>query len=198
MQSREVAGLAERACVVEIILLCIYGASLLTALGGLLWACKTDFMTMTIPNGLCVAIALAFFPAWGAASALGLDIFEGFSRHLLAVAIMLLITFVMFSVRIWGAGDSKLASAIALWIGVKGLSVFLLVMALSGLMLVIISVFLRFFPASRIPAPDAGSWPQRLKAGQKVLPYGIAIAAGGWAAFADLGYFSFFQIIGTD
>lgn len=176
--------------------LIFYIASLFIAVAAMLAACISDFRTMTIPNRWSVVIALAFFPAFGAASLLGLDVFEGFFRHLIAVGIMFVITFVMFFAGVWGAGDSKLASALSLWLGLKGLAVFLLVMALSGLVVVVAGEIMRRWPGARLAASPEGSWPQRLKAGQAVLPYGIAIAAGGAAAFADLGYFNFFQIMG--
>lgn len=171
----------------DIIGLGLYGAGLLGALAGLLWACKTDFMTMTIPNRVTLVIGAAFVPAYLGAHLAGLPVFQGPVAHLAALVLMLGLTFVMFMLRVWGAGDSKLASAVALWIGLQGFMMFMLSMAIAGLVLIAVVYGIRKLPLhDRFPV---GSWPARLYAGEKNLPYGIAIVAGAVAAMTVQGCF---------
>lgn len=172
---------------IDIIGLGLYGAGLLGAVAGLAWACKTDFMTMTIPNRVTLVIAGAFVPAYLGAHLTGLPVFQGPLVHLAALGLMLGLTFVMFMLRVWGAGDSKLASAVALWIGLKGFMVFMLGMAIAGLVLIAVVYGIRALPLhGRFPA---GSWPARLYDGEKNLPYGIAIVAGAMIAMTAQGCF---------
>lgn len=133
-------------------------------------------------------LAVLFIPAFLSGAG---DGFLSWKVHLAAAGFMLVATFFMFVLKAWGAGDSKLATAIALWIGLKGLATFLTVMALSGLGLVAISFAIRFRPWKLGIFPEH-SWIARLQAGEKNLPYGIAIALGGLAAFAERGYFNAF------
>lgn len=167
----------------------MYGVAVMVALGALLAACVTDFRMMTIPNILPVLIAVSFVVAYGASLAMpGQGVFAAPWVHLIAFAVMLGVTFLMFAFGLWGAGDSKLAAAIALWIGIKGIIPFLLVMALAGLGLIALNLV---FTKTRFAVPGCGpqSWPEKARRGERVLPYGIAIVAGAVAAFAALGYF---------
>ncbi len=163
----------------------IYTCSVLAALGCLLWACKTDLFSMTIPNRIPLLLVGLFIPAYLSGAGEG---FLHWKAHLAAVAMMFAVTFIMFALKVWGAGDSKLATAIALWIGLKGLATFLTVMALSGLGLVAFSFVIRKIKFKPGLFPEQ-SWMARLQAGEKSLPYGIAIVVGGLAAFIDRGYF---------
>jgi prepilin peptidase CpaA len=165
----------------------IYACSVLGALGCLLWACKTDLLSMTIPNRIPLLLAALFIPAYFCGASEG---FLHWKAHLAAVGLMFVVTFIMFALKIWGAGDSKLATALSLWIGLKGLVTFLSVMALSGLGLVAISLVIRKIKFKPGIFPEQ-SWIRRLQAGEKNLPYGIAIVAGGVAAFIERGYFDF-------
>ena len=166
----------------------LYCAGVLVALGALLAACVTDFRTMTIPNILPLLIAGSFVVAYAASFGVAGDTpFAPPLVHLAAFAVMLLVTFLMFAFNLWGAGDSKLAAAIALWIGIKGIVPFLLVMSLAGLGLIALNLV---FTRTKFPVPGCGpqSWPEKARRGERVLPYGIAIVAGAVAAFAALGY----------
>lgn len=165
----------------------VYCLSLLVVLGVMIAAGISDFRTMTIPNRYPVAIIAAFCIAFASLRAMGMQgPFEPLAAHGLALGIVALVTFVMFAFRVWGGGDSKLASAIALWAGLKGMVPFFMVMAFTGLALVVLGKMLSYFRA--FAADPAGIWPCRLKAGLRVLPYGIAIASGGGAAFVRQGY----------
>ncbi len=168
----------------------LYCAAILVAMGALLAACVTDFRTMTIPNSLSAILACAFFAAYAASYGMGPEStpFAAPWVHGLAFMMMLFVTFMMFAFGIWGAGDSKLAAAIALWIGIKGILPFLIVMSIAGLGLILLNFV---FTRTRFAIPGCGpqSWPEKARRGERVLPYGIAIVFGALITFATLGYF---------
>lgn len=168
----------------------LYGIAMFVAVGALLAACITDFRTMTIPNSLSLILAGAFFVAYGASFAMGPDStpFAAPWVHILAFIVMLFLTFLMFAFGVWGAGDSKLAAAIALWIGFKGILPFFVMMSLAGLGLILLNLV---FTRTRFAIPGCGpqSWPEKARRGERVLPYGIAIVMGTLITFAVLGYF---------
>jgi len=171
----------------------LYGLAILAALIILLRACISDFRTMTIPNILPLGLAIAFVLAYGASLGMahsgGEAMFEPLRSHALAFAILFAVTFVMFALRVWGAGDSKLAAAVGLWVGIKGIMPFLMVMSLAGVGLVLVSWIIR---RSQFGLTQFGpeSWPMRVRDGAGIIPYGIAIAAGAAAAFFARGYFN--------
>lgn len=171
----------------------VYGFAVLTALAVLLRACISDFRTMTIPNTLPLALAAAFVIAYcaslGMSYAGGVGVFAPVKVHALAFIALFAVTFLMFVLRIWGAGDSKLATAVGLWLGIKGIMPFLLVMSVVGVVLVLVSWAIRR-TAFSVAALGPESWLVRSRDGQGVIPYGIAIAAGAVAAFFELGYFN--------
>ena len=92
-----------------------------------LWAVACDVAAYRIPNRICAAIAL-LYPAFVIAAWPAVDPWWG-----LAVgAIALVIGFVCFAARIFGAGDAKLIAAIALWAGPDHAVQFALVTAIVG------------------------------------------------------------------
>lgn len=182
----------------SVVLSILYFCGTLVAAAACLAACSSDFRTMTIPNRIPVAIGVAFAIAY--AASFGMDpAVHGFHTplsHMAAAAIMLGVTFLLFVTGVWGAGDSKLASALGLWLGLGGLPAFLIVTALAGGVLVLIAMVARHLPASWCRADPSGTWPQRLKAGARVVPYGIPIALGGLAAMAERGFFDVLRLAG--
>jgi prepilin peptidase CpaA len=172
----------------------IYDFAVLAALGFLLWACVTDFMTMTIPNQVSIGLIVSFAVAFIVAKMIGLPAFSDWKTHAAALGAMFVLTFIMFLLKVWGAGDSKLASAVALWIGLKGFVTFLLVMSFAGVGLVLGSIILSKARLSYTGFEET-SWPRRLKAGGKTIPYGIAIAFGAIWTFFTLGYLDLYRLI---
>lgn len=137
-------------------------------------SCWLDFRSMRIPNVHSFAIVAAFFAAFALAP-------QGFGpwwSHAGAFALMFSITFWMFSVGMMGGGDTKLASALALWIGLKGLMAYLLAMTVAGGVLGMIALWLR--RQKPIAAPYPGGWIARVQGGESAVPYGIAISFGFW------------------
>lgn len=164
--------------------------SMLVALGFAIASAISDFKSMTIPNIYAAGIVLAFVPAY-AADALtgeGLEFFYAWTSHLAAAGIVFGITFLLFFLKVMGAGDSKMCSALALWTGLSGLAPLLFYMALVGALLGLSTKLLnkkKLFAG----APE-GSWIGRAQAGGAGVPYGIAICIGAIIAFQQLGYFS--------
>lgn len=163
---------------------------LLIALGFAIAAGIADFKTMNIPNTYCLGILLAFIPAYAvdAFTGNGVEFFAGWASHLIAAAGMFALTFLLFSLRMIGAGDSKLISALALWTGVMGLIPLLFYMAISGAFLGIMTKILNKKTLFKNSKPD--SWIAKAQEGHGGVPYGVAIALGAIIAFYQVGYFS--------
>lgn len=177
-----------------IIFVALYDLALIAALGLLVFSCVTDFLTMIIPNWIPVAVLAAFGVAFGVAGLIHLPAFEDWKIHGAALGAMFVLTFIMFMARVWGAGDSKLASAVALWIGLKGFMTFLMVMSFAGVGLVVLYFILRKSKAD-FSALGEQSWPMRVKAGERTIPYGIAIASGAVWTFFHLGYLDLYNLL---
>lgn len=151
----------------------------------------SDFKTMTIPNIYAGGIVLAFIPAFFADMLMapdGMVFFMSWKSHLLAFVVVFLLTFILFSARVIGAGDSKLCTALALWVGVPGLASYLFYMAIVGAVLGIATKLM--LNKNYVKNPKEGSWIAQAQAGHTGIPYGIAILAGAIIAFIQLGYFS--------
>ncbi|QFI68253.1 Type IV prepilin peptidase TadV/CpaA [Sinorhizobium alkalisoli] len=101
--------------------------------------------------------------------------------HMAAAALVFAVCFFLFAANVMGGGDAKLLTASAVWFGLNAsLVTFLLYVALFGGLLTIVVLFLRrqenTILASGIP------FPRVLLTAEKI-PYGVAIALGGFAAF---------------
>lgn len=169
---------------VFIVIFCV-----IVALGFSLASAWSDWGGMVIPNVYPAGILLSFVIAYGAAYFLAPEAgyFDTIKNHALAFAIVFGITFVLFSLNMIGAGDSKMLSAVAVWAGFGGIFPLLFWMSIVGGLLGLIALFLK----KRMPvkAPKEGSWVDRVQKGESAVPYGIAIAAGAVVAFYQIGYF---------
>ncbi|PZP55914.1 MAG: hypothetical protein DI586_05330 [Micavibrio aeruginosavorus] len=158
-------------------------------------AAWTDFKGYRIPNIISVIIAASFVTAFGITFLTGQNeiIFFSWQSHLGSFFLVLIITMAMFAFKALGAGDSKMASAIALWLGWGGLVPFLFYMALTGGVLALVSIILKKYKPFKLPLPGIlrGSWLENAQIGVNKVPYGIAIAVGALIAFVFNGYFSF-------
>lgn len=163
---------------------------MLVAIGFGIASAISDIKSMTIPNIYAGFIALAFLPAF-AADALtgnGMEFFSDWKSHLIVGFAAFVVTFILFSFRLVGAGDSKLCSAFALWVGAAGISFLLFYMAIIGAFLGLATKILNKKKFVNNPAP--GSWIERSQSGNMGVPYGVAICIGAIIAFYQLGYFS--------
>jgi prepilin peptidase CpaA len=144
---------------------------ILATLGGLVFvaaladAAVSDLSRFRIPNRVPLVLLVAFLPA---ALAAGMGV-EQIGWRLLAALVVFAVCLALFALRLWGGGDAKLVPAVALWLGFAALPRFLVVMAVAGGALALVTLLarrLKLTTASRVP-------------------YGVAIAAGGldwWVA----------------
>jgi prepilin peptidase CpaA len=150
-----------------------FGAALVA---GLAWAVRSDVMRRTIPNRLCLALAVA---------GLGYALVGGQpGSPWVAVALaaaVLLGGMVCFAFGWFGGGDVKLAAALTLWAGPAVAMEFLFVAALAGAGLAVATLLLRAFPVPYVStsALVVDPRPERGTPAAEGMPYGLAIAAGG-------------------
>lgn len=149
-------------------------------LGGV--AAFYDVRGMTIPNMISVMVIALF----GLSCLVMPERYASLWGHMSAAAIMFSVTYLLFLKNMIGGGDSKLATAFAFWLGLRGLVPFLFFMALVGGLLAIATLVLR--KRTLLAQVPENSWIGRAQSGEDVLPYGVAICAGAVMAFHDLGY----------
>jgi prepilin peptidase CpaA len=140
-------------------------------------AALSDLLTMTIPNRVSVILVAAFFPI---VLSTGLPL-PAIGAHVAAGTAVFAVCFALFASNVMGGGDAKLLTAVSLWFGLDpSLVEFLLYVGLMGgaVALVILSVrsHADAILAVRLPIPHS------IVAAKKI-PYGIAIAIGGFMAF---------------
>jgi prepilin peptidase CpaA len=175
----------------SVIFLFIIAFCVIVAIGFGFAAAHSDFRAMTIPNIYAGGIMLAFIPAYAVdffGAPEGLLFFSLWSSHLLAAGIVFVITFILFTAKAIGAGDSKLCTAFALWTGLSSLGPYLFYMAIAGLVLGLSTKYIAH--KKPFPAAVAGSWIGNAQEGKLGVPYGIAIAFGAVIALLDMGFFS--------
>jgi prepilin peptidase CpaA len=146
-----------------------------------------DLLTFTIPNRLCVVLALGYLVF---AALLGVSAIDMLLNISCGLAI-LIVAFVMFNLGWIGGGDAKLAAATAAWLGWAAILNYGVAAALFGGLLTLIILGARMTP---LPAVFGRiDWLARLHNAKSGVPYGIALAAAGlmqfphssiWAAIA--------------
>jgi prepilin peptidase CpaA len=138
-----------------------------------LTAAITDFRSYRIPNPVAVAIIL-LFPVFAVTSPADVD----WLAALLIAGGVLAAGIVMFAFRQLGGGDVKLLVGCALWAGPAHAMNFLLVTGLAGGVLAVLMIS----PLGRglaVAADIRGLARFRDFLMADVVPYGVAIAAGG-------------------
>lgn len=147
-----------------------------------LWAAIEDFRGLQIPNFISLGILAAFAIAW----MLDRQLTGGVWWHPFAIAFgVFLMTYVMFVVNIMGAGDSKFATVLSLWLGFKALLIFLFYMSLVGGVLGLVTLYIR----NRKPFKNVSGngWIAQVQGGRNAVPYGIAITIGFFVAALQSG-----------
>lgn len=159
-------------------------------LGMCVLAARSDYRGFKIPNIVPLVIIGAFIVSYGVLFLTGQHgvFFKPIGSHLGAAFVVLMITGAMFALKQLGAGDSKFATAVALWVGLPGLVPFLFYMALSGGVIAGASLALRKWKP--VKKPLKGSWVDMAQKGHGSVPYGIAIAVGAFIGFIFAGFFS--------
>lgn len=135
-------------------------------------AALSDNRHRRIPNWTVLATA-ALFAIW---------VFVGPAvsvvSSLEAAGVILLATSVLYAFNLFGAGDSKLMTAVALFAGLHHLAQFVLVTVLVGGLLAVASLVVH--PARTYAMIRTG-----VDSGRGI-PYGVAIALGGMLTIAEL------------
>ncbi|AHG47674.1 peptidase [Rhizobium leguminosarum bv. trifolii CB782] len=140
-------------------------------------AAFSDLFTMTIPNRVSLILAVSFLVL---APLSGLAI-QTIGMHLAAAAIVFSACFALFALNVMGGGDAKLLSATALWFGLNQSLLFLMTdVAMIGGLITLLILMARAqsdtILAFGLPVPNS------ILIAKKI-PYGIAIAIGGFMAF---------------
>lgn len=162
-------------------LICIFAA-----LGSCVMGAWSDFKGLKIANIYTVVVLVSFGVAFGVLSFANFSVFFSVTSHLISALIVFGVTALMFSFGALGAADSKLGTAVALWVGLKGLPVFLFWMAVSGGILGVSALIIK--KRKPFASTAENSWIDQLQKGQSKVPYGIAIAVGAVVAFVQIGY----------
>lgn len=165
-------------------------ASLVAAfLGILVAAAINDVRSMTIPNGLSIAL-IALYPFYVFLA--GANWLDG----LFAGGIVLAVGIVFFAFNWLGGGDVKLLAATSLWAGTNLLvpALFITVMA-GGLLCLLIwatkggpqTLIHRFYGGRGAASTDVSDETSRTGIATASVPYAVAILAGGvFVTYAQL------------
>lgn len=146
----------------------------------MLVAALRDLAAWSLPNWLTITVALGYF-GWAWASGAG---WEAVGLALAAGLLVLAAGYLLFAINLWGAGDGKLAAAVALWIGLGfnfDLFRFFLVVSLAGGVLAIAALAIHFATGQPQlpPGDEAGREAARRNPLKAKARYGAAIAIGG-------------------
>ena len=144
---------------------------------GMALAASMDLLTMTIPNRLCLALAVGYGVLAVLCGVPQQDIVVNVSCG----AFVLGLTFGLFALGWIGGGDAKLAAATALWLGWGSILNYGLTSALYGGALTLAILLGR---RTNLPSWLAGQgWIARLHNPKSGVPYGIALAAAGMVIY---------------
>ena len=145
-----------------------------------------DLLTFTIPNRLCLTLAVGYLIFAVMLGVPAVDILLNISCGL-AILVM---TFVMFNLGVIGGGDAKLAAATAAWLGWTAILNYGLAAAIFGGILTLV-----LLGARKAPLPAAlgrVDWLARLHNANAGVPYGIALAAAGLMQYPNSSIWSAF------
>ncbi|HEX7873509.1 MAG TPA: prepilin peptidase [Sphingobium sp.] len=127
----------------------------------LIWAAITDLRARIISNGLNAAIALIAPLYWWS---LGLSFWPDMALQLGLCAGVFAVFATLFAMGMMGGGDVKMLAALALWLPAGALMSLLVLMALLGGVLTVVTLVHH-------------KWTRRI--GAVEVPYGVAIALAG-------------------
>lgn len=151
------------------------------------YAAFSDLRAMRLSNTLNMMLAGGFVVAALAVVA-GLELSplvkEPLWMHGLSFVVVMVVSAALFFTGLFGGGDAKMLPATALWVGLTGLPVLLMVMGLAGGVLAVAALVLPKTAFLKNGQFLEGSWLQRLQHGERSVPYGVAIAMGGLASVA--------------
>ena len=140
-------------------------------------AAFNDLFSMTIPNRIPVILLAAFVAAAGAS---GMPLADA-GMHVAAGALVFAVCLALFAANVMGGGDAKLLTACAVWFGFNmSLLEFAVYVSFIGGVLTLLIVILR--SQAQVILAFGFTLPGSLLVAKKI-PYGIAIAIGGFLAF---------------
>lgn len=153
--------------------LTVQATILLAAAGIVTWAAISDLRSNVIPNSANVGL----FVLWTGWVVSGADAVPWYS---LAIgAAVFLLGAVLFHFRQMGGGDVKLLTVLSIWAGPAEVLPFLLQVAFAGGVLTMAWIVNGHFVAPALGRfVDTGA--------KRVVPYGVAIAAGAYLLYARL------------
>ena len=153
----------------------------------LLYVATIDVATRTIPNEICLALALLGIVGQLANPML-------LAQSTIVAAILFLLLLVLYIKTLIGGGDVKLMVAVAIGLPPLGVIQFLAITALAGGILALVHLAMRLLPNPAL-APSGSSLMRRVYAVERwrhlrhaPLPYGVAIVCGGLWAILNRGF----------
>jgi prepilin peptidase CpaA len=149
-----------------------------------IFAASMDLVSMKIPNRISIFMFYAFL-ALAPFADLSLAQFIG---HFQAALLVFIPTFILFALRTLGGGDVKLLTAIALWVGMDQLLVYVFFASLCGGALGIALLLFRTLPLPLFAVRQ--DWVMRLYKPRGDMPYGIALAAAALLVYPETIWFT--------
>jgi len=143
-------------------------------LGLLALAAYFDVREYRIPNRLSLFIG-ALYPVHVMASAQPVDWVGG----LVVAAIALAVLLALYAFRAVGGGDVKLMTVTAMWAGPTAMAEFLVITTLAGGLLALLMISSARFGFA-VGLEGIGRQDAKNTVLKEALPYGVAIAAGGF------------------
>jgi prepilin peptidase CpaA len=142
-------------------------------------AAYSDLRSMIIPNWISLVVFAGFFPAalmFGFTQELWLE-------HLLIGCVAFIVFVSLFFLGVFGGGDAKLMSALAFWIDLKQLILFLLLVSVSGAI-----IGLSKMAVILVRDLKSGTPLTRQRLTKAEIPYGVAIAIGALLTLPETGW----------
>lgn len=159
----------------------------------LAFAAVSDLLSMTIANRVSLILVVSFAII---APLTGMD-WQTYGLHFSAMALVLAVTFALFAIGGMGGGDAKLLAATALWMGFgMPLATYVVLSAAFGGALTIAILAFRNSPLRYMVANNPLL--RNIADTSVGIPYGIALAMGGFAAFpqSPLAVWAFARMAG--
>jgi prepilin peptidase CpaA len=147
-----------------------------------LYAAIYDFLFYKIPNKLVIFILAAYILKAGFTIVMGASI-DILTEPVLTFTIVLSVGFLLFAIKVLGAGDAKLLAVSSLWMSEINSIQFITLVVISGGILALIYItlkkplaFIRKLMLSKIVAKYGEA--TFVSASGNVVPYAMAICAG--------------------
>lgn len=144
-----------------------------------------DFRSRLIPNWISLSIVLLYFAFLAAQHLFVFPVEPLQVVSSLAVGVVVGILFTtLFVFKKLGGGDVKLITAMSFWAGLKGITAFLLMMALFGGLVALVYLIVARMRKTKKNKPISGSGNNT--SGNMDIPYGIAISLSGLLCIKSL------------